>query len=449
MATTCDREDSVGSNEGNCLACCFPTEVQDTDYHEEEGRHRGRRITGACAARRLSATTGAAVEVHLFDQGRRGVGGRTSSRTYRLRDGAYRPSAGGECDDDDDDDAASGSSQHPQELRFDHGCQFFRADTPRFKRLAEEWIDRKYVAEWECDFRSSAAATETEDRTSLLKKTAFSYASQDSHPFNPSNNQPTAATTCRAERKREGARIAPKKEATRTADLRSLWEPTILRNNDNATTSSCEHMLAVLPRIPQEGPAISFMNCLAGEGFFDKATSFAGNNPVDVCFGPLVRFPEVRKQESERSLAMNLLLRFVRNVIVRDSRIEGEKWFHNHLENEVAICRTINALGILGTYSDLAVAKRRANKVENRLMFGNRRDLVKFAAKRLPCACLKELRSDIRKKVTKVGTCFGCGNEFPRSELHVCTGCMIAEYCSKGVKGEIGLATRKDAVLLN
>ncbi|EJK74473.1 hypothetical protein THAOC_03845, partial [Thalassiosira oceanica] len=118
-------------------------------------------ITGACAARRLAATAGAgtAIEVHLFDQGRRGVGGRTSSRTYQQRDGAYQPSTSEDCDND----AASGSS-HPPKLRFDHGCQFFRADTPEFKRLAEEWIDKKYVAEWKGDFRSSGSATEDRHR---------------------------------------------------------------------------------------------------------------------------------------------------------------------------------------------------------------------------------------------------------------------------------------------
>ena len=190
-------------------------------------------------------------------------------------------------------------------------------------------------------------------------------------------------------------------------------------------------MLAVLPRIPQEGPAISFMNCLAGEGFFDKATSFAGNNPVDVCFGPLVRFPEVRKQESERSLAMNLLLRFVRNAFVHDSVVEGEKWFHNDLENEVAICCMIDALEIFGTYSDLAVAKRRADKMVHRLVFGNRRGDVKFVAKRLPCACLKELHRAARTKVAKVTGCIYCQKPFPRSQMCVCSGCMITEYCSK------------------
>ena len=235
-------------------------------------------------------------------------------------------------------------------------------------------------------------------------------------------------------KKARGRQNRAKKEATRTADQRSQWETIILRNSSATSsgdaTSFCEQMLVVLPRIPQVGPAISFMNCLAGEGFFDKATSFTGD-PVDVLFRPLMRFPEVRKEESERSLAMNLLLRFVRNAFVHDSVVEGEKWFHNDLENEVAICCMIDALEIFGTYSDLAVAKRRANKMLNKLVFGNRRDLVKFVAKRLPCACMKELHRAARKKVAKMGFCFGCGKPFPRSELHVCTGCMITDYCSK------------------
>jgi len=91
----------------------------------------------------------------------------------------------------------------------------------------------------------------------------------------------------------------------------------------------------------------------------------------------------------------------------------------------------VHLLELLGTYSDLAVAKRGADKMVNRLVFGNRGDLVKFVAKRLPCACLRKLHSATRKKVAKMGACFGCGKIFPRSELHVCTGCMINEYCSK------------------
>lgn len=88
-------------------------------------------ITGAAACRRLSKCPN--IKIDLFDQGRHGVGGRTSSRRYDIRHG--------------DDESAT--------LRFDHGCQFFRADTDRFKKLVHEWIDKGYVSEWNGDFRSS------------------------------------------------------------------------------------------------------------------------------------------------------------------------------------------------------------------------------------------------------------------------------------------------------
>ena len=79
------REDSVGSNEASMcplnMNFVFPAEVQSATMTKRVAIVGGG-ITGACAARRLcSATAGAAVEVHLFDQGRRGVGGRTSTRT--------------------------------------------------------------------------------------------------------------------------------------------------------------------------------------------------------------------------------------------------------------------------------------------------------------------------------------------------------------------------------
>ena len=218
-------------------------------------------------------------------------------------------------------------------------------------------------------------------------------------------------------------------------DQRSLWEPMILRNSSATSsgdaTSSREHMLAVPPRIPQEGPAISFMNCLAGEGFFEKATIFASATVGALCFQSLSRFPEVRKKESERSLATNLLLRFARNVFVQDSAIEGEKWFHNRAQNEVAICCTINVLELLGTYSDMVMVRRRAAKMGNKLVLGNRRDVVKFVVKRFPCTCLKKLHSATRMKVAKVGQCHNCAKQIPRSHLHVCSGCMLIEYCSE------------------
>jgi len=61
--------------------------------------------------------------------------------------------------------------------------------------------------------------------------------------------------------------------------------------------------------------------------------------------------------------------------------------------------------------------------MSNRLASGNRRDVMKFVAKRLPCTCMKDLHSAARKKLAKVAICRGCGNRFPRSQLYVCAGC--------------------------
>ena len=84
----------------------------------------------------------------------------------------------------------------------------------------------------------------------------------------------------------------------------------------------------------------------------------------------------------------------------------------------------ISVLELLGTYADKFVVEKRSIKTSYKLVDGNRRDTVKFVSKRLPCACLKKLHSDARKKLAKVGLCFGCKKQFPRSQLHVCTGCV-------------------------
>ena len=238
--------------------------------------------------------------------------------------------------------------------------------------------------------------------------------------------------TMPSRKKERGRKNRAKKEATRTVEQRSLWEPTILLNG---ATSSCEHMMTAPLQIPQEGPAISFMNYIASEGVFGQtALPVTGREAGlwNFCSHLVLRFPGVQEEDNERALAINLLLRFLRNALVRDSDIEGESWIHNEpTKNEVAICCIVHLLELIGTYSELDVAVRRASEICSKLIYGNRRDVIKFAAKRLPCTCLKELQRAARKKVAKVGLCFGCHKRFPRSQLHVCTGCQLAHYCSK------------------
>ena len=87
-------------------------------------------ITGAVAASTLSA---AGVEVHVFDQGRRGPGGRASHRSVRPSDRSVLGDDGPVPEDG---------------WEFDHGCQFLRADTPRMRGLCKEWCDRGWAAPW-------------------------------------------------------------------------------------------------------------------------------------------------------------------------------------------------------------------------------------------------------------------------------------------------------------
>ena len=234
--------------------------------------------------------------------------------------------------------------------------------------------------------------------------------------------------TMPSRKKARGRQNRARKEA---AHQRSQWEPTILRNDGvKNSADSCEHLALCPTRIPQDGPVVSFMNCLAVEGFFDKAACFPGDL-VLLCIQPLLRFPRVQEEASQRSLATNLLLRFIRNTFVHDAGAEGEKWFQGYRSNETVIFCMINLLEIRETYSDWEVVKRRSSRMSNRVAGGNRRDAVKYVAKRLPCTCLKELHSAARKKLNKVGLCINCLRRYPRSQLHVCTGCKYAPYCSR------------------
>ena len=74
----------------------------------------------------------AGIAVTVFDQGRRGPGGRASHR--RVCDGCVVA----------DDDLPPGRGT----LEFDHGCQFFRAEDTRMQELVAVWCAAGWAAEW-------------------------------------------------------------------------------------------------------------------------------------------------------------------------------------------------------------------------------------------------------------------------------------------------------------
>jgi len=91
-------------------------------------------ITGAVCARELLKQCAGRVKVTVFDQGR-GFGGRTSHRRIH-DDGNYMLAD------------APGAA-----FAFDHGCQFFRADSSVFREdLLQEWLKKSWLAQWTGDF---------------------------------------------------------------------------------------------------------------------------------------------------------------------------------------------------------------------------------------------------------------------------------------------------------
>jgi hypothetical protein len=122
-------------------------------------------IAGAVAAHTLcaahdddddDATKNMTMTVHVFDQGRGGVGGRASTRTASSssgdrRDGANDDAGGG---DGATTTAAAAAAKKTTTMMWDHGCQFFRADTPEFRGMVEHWMSGGLVEEWKGNFVS-------------------------------------------------------------------------------------------------------------------------------------------------------------------------------------------------------------------------------------------------------------------------------------------------------
>ena len=94
-------------------------------------------ITGAMAASTIAHHAGRSVEVVVFDQGSRGPGGRASHRSVRPDDAKVLPDDG---------------PVPAETFEFDHGCQFFRADSARMQELCANWCASGIAAQWQGRF---------------------------------------------------------------------------------------------------------------------------------------------------------------------------------------------------------------------------------------------------------------------------------------------------------
>lgn len=134
---------------------------------------------------------------------------------------------------------------------------------------------------------------------------------------------------------------------------------------------------------------------------------------------------EVHNNDSYRKMAIHILVSVGTNFLT--ARIP-----------ESEVYKIADAIAFLENYEgdfDSAFYSRRYNNKLRDLNLGLgcsiRRDILKFFSKRIACSCLKEMYSDARRSLPKVGQCNNCGVIKERVLLSVCSRCRIAQYCSR------------------
>ncbi|KAG7351830.1 NADP-binding Rossmann-like domain containing protein [Nitzschia inconspicua] len=119
-------------------------------------------ITGSVAANHLSKHL-SNCEVHVFDQGRRGPGGRASHRSVSKRNQTVLP----DDDENNDDNSCIGEETT---FEFDHGCQFFRADSTDMQtELLQSWLEKGWAAPWKAKFGCLPTTTSTSNPSQTSK----------------------------------------------------------------------------------------------------------------------------------------------------------------------------------------------------------------------------------------------------------------------------------------
>ena len=147
------------------------------------------------------------------------------------------------------------------------------------------------------------------------------------------------------------------------------------------------------------------------------------------------KHPEVWRDKRNRKMACNILISmgttmFLDTLTTDDNDDIIAKVAHAIIGLENYVDRGDNAqLSVLGAIfcNRNATTKYRVLTTSGSL----RRDLLKFFSKRMSCSCLKNMHSEARNGLPKMGICVYCKEEKSRASLMVCSECRIDQYCSR------------------
>jgi len=207
-----------------------------------------------------------------------------------------------------------------------------------------------------------------------------------------------------------------------------LWRGLTMGVSTNGIVSPCHHglyyegMRSVLFQ-GQDNPVTDFMDALF-MSFLGKLSPYESlQNLADT----YETHQEVWNNEKYSKSAIDIMVCIGTNLLLDDDTFNALCIAH--------VIFIIEQHGVLGVEDFFSVYNNRAvaPKIRN-LMPGvssGRRDALKFYRKRTTCSCLKRMHLEARKELPKVGECMNCEVEMERALLHVCSQCMIIQYCSR------------------
>ena len=202
------------------------------------------------------------------------------------------------------------------------------------------------------------------------------------------------------------AKQQAKKEETEKTRIRNLWW--------GWTVNGCDHGCTV--DLSDNHNVLGFMDTLYTN--IEREMEVAPNM-VDTC----QKYRDVITIDSNREMIVKTLTRIGTNLILGDMCQQSL-----YIASVIVVLEHCDGKRKHNVLANPIVAKKMRDLYPGSSC---RRDALKFYRKRTTCKCFKRMHLEARKIIQKKGRCYHCKEERDRELLHVCSRCMVTQFCSR------------------
>jgi len=194
----------------------------------------------------------------------------------------------------------------------------------------------------------------------------------------------------------------------------NLPEQSINRIVEQAEDITCTHGCFITP---QEHPVTHFMNSfIESVGRLDCRMSVVLKS-LEMTFE---KHQEVWKNDAMKKMVIGRIVNMGTDLIL-DESIEGAK----KISQAIVLLEHYDGEGIFPLFMS------KGSEEITKILYSRDRDVVHFYKKRIPCSCLDEIYSELKKCQVRGSTCSYCKQTVKRKDLKTCSRCKFAQYCSK------------------